>query len=92
MIGSKCEKNIVTVFHGKETAPCTLDDEVVQLTPEERAAVHTHIIQKVKEDRNISHQEPDEFLTLNLQEFVKQKATGINLVSILKFTRATNCI
>ncbi|XP_060071959.1 U11/U12 small nuclear ribonucleoprotein 48 kDa protein-like [Ylistrum balloti] len=64
-----------SIFYGHKDDCLTRDDQEVQLTAAERAALYEYVVTKAKEEREFTPLE-DEFLTMNLEEFVKNKISG----------------
>ncbi|OWF40235.1 U11/U12 small nuclear ribonucleoprotein 48 kDa protein-like [Mizuhopecten yessoensis] len=64
-----------SIFYGQKDDCLTRDDQEVQLTAAEKAAIYEFVVSKAKEEREFTPLE-DEFLTMNLEEFVKKKISG----------------
>ncbi|XP_033733853.1 U11/U12 small nuclear ribonucleoprotein 48 kDa protein-like [Pecten maximus] len=64
-----------SIFYGQKDECLTRDNQEVRLTASERAAIYEHVVSKAKEEREFMPLD-DEFLTMNLEEFVKKKITG----------------
>ena len=65
------------VFFAQEKVPLTPDEFTIQLTPSERAAIYDYVAQKVKNEKKLTEQETDSFLSTDLQEIVKQRDLGL---------------
>lgn len=66
----------VLVFFAQDKVPLTPDEFTMHLTPAERAAIYAYVVKKAKDDKKLTEQEADQFLSTDLQEIVKQKDLG----------------